>query len=161
MLPRTIPLLLSQSLAAALAIAIALWLVGPPASPLLLASLGGSTVFLFALTSAPAAQPRALIGGHVGGALIGIACYQACGGAPWVAVLATVLTMVYMLLTRTVHPPAGANPLIMVYGKAGWLPGVQPVLLGIAVLLLAVLVWSRLDRRAPRYPLAWTQASPP
>src|SRR5512147_2063554 len=95
------------------AIALALTVAGPPASPFLLASLGGSAVFLFGLTRAPAAQPRALFGGHLGGAFIGIACYQCFGEALWVYGLAQVLTLGYMLLSRTVHPPAGANPLIM------------------------------------------------
>jgi CBS-domain-containing membrane protein len=53
------------------AIALALWLVGGRNGPFLLASLGGSTVFLFALRDTEAAQPRALFGGHFGGALIG------------------------------------------------------------------------------------------
>jgi CBS-domain-containing membrane protein len=44
-------------------ISLTLWRVTPPVSPFLLASLGGSAVFLFGLTRAPAAQPRALIGG--------------------------------------------------------------------------------------------------
>ena len=60
-----------------LALGLALWSAGM-FSPFLLASLGGSAVFLFGLTRAPAAQPRALIGGHLGGALIGSA---AGGGA--------------------------------------------------------------------------------
>lgn len=48
------------------AISLALFLAGPNVAPFLLASLGGSTVFLFGLTQAPAAQPRALFGGHLG-----------------------------------------------------------------------------------------------
>lgn len=47
-------------------IALALSVADPSASPFLLASLGGSAVFLFGLTRAPAAQPRALFGGHLG-----------------------------------------------------------------------------------------------
>src|SRR5674476_597670 len=86
---------------AAAGIAVALWLVAPPVSPFLLASLGGSAVFLFGLTRAPAAQPRALFGGHLGGAFIGIACYQCFGEALWVYALAQALTLGYMLLTRT------------------------------------------------------------
>src|SRR3989304_2668426 len=101
---------------AAAGVGAALALAGPSVSPFMLASLGGSAVFLFGLTRAPAAQPRALFGGHLGGALIGIACYQFFGEALWVYALAQVLTLGYMLLTRTVHPPAGANSLIMIYG---------------------------------------------
>jgi len=36
----------------------------------------------------------------------------------WVYALAQGVTLAYMLLTKTVHPPAGANPIIMVF--LGW-----------------------------------------
>jgi CBS-domain-containing membrane protein len=98
---------------------------------LLLASLGGSTIFLFALTDAEAVQPRALFAGHLGGALIGILCFQFFGDALWVSVIALVLTMVVMVATRTIHPPAGANPLLMVHHHADFLALVKPVGLGI------------------------------
>jgi len=146
---------------AAVGIGLALWLADPPSSPLLLASLGGSAVFLFGLTRAAAAQPRALFGGHLGGALIGIACYHAFGDGLWVYVLSVVLTLLYMLATKTVHPPAGANPLIMLHMHAG-LPALwQPV--GLAVLTLAVVAaaWSRLVPGHVRYPVRWLERSPP
>ena len=149
------------ALGAAAGIGLALYLVAPPASPFLLASLGGSAVFLFGLTRAPAAQPRALFGGHLGGALIGIACYQAFGDAPWVYVLAQVLALCCMLLTRTVHPPAGANPLIMIYGHSGLLALWQPVFIGVASLAAVAVVWSRLYPGLSRYPVAWLERSPP
>lgn len=142
-------------------LSLALWSVGPPASPFLLASLGGSAVFLFGLTRAPAAQPRALFGGHLGGALIGIACYQCFGEALWVYVLAQVLTLGFMLLTRTVHPPAGANPLIMIHSHAGFIALWQPVLLGLLGLSLVAFLWSRLVPGLVRYPVAWFDKSPP
>lgn len=136
-------------------------LVFPPSSPLLLASLGGSAVFLFGLTQAPAAQPRALFGGHLEGALIGIACYQCFGESTWVYVLAITLTLGCMLLTKTVHPPAGANPLIMIHEHAG-LGGLwHPVLAGVVGLAVAAFVWSRLVPGLEKYPRAWFEQSPP
>jgi hypothetical protein len=75
-------------------IGLALWFVSGPSSPFLLASLGGSSVFLFGPTRAAATQPRALFGGHLGSALIGIFCFHSFGDALWV----------YMLATKTVHP---------------------------------------------------------
>ena len=83
-----------SAIGAAVAIGLALWLVADDSSLFLLASLGGSTVFLFGLTDAEAAQPRALFGGHLAGAAIGIFCFQFFGDALWVSVLAVVLTMV-------------------------------------------------------------------
>ena len=135
-------------------IAIALYLVADGGSPFLLASLGGSTVFLFALTDTEAAQPRALFGGHLGGALIGITAFQLFGDALWVSVLAVVLTMVFMIVTKTIHPPAGANPLFMVHNHAGILVLLKPVLLGVGMLFLATLVWSRV-RPGKSYPVRW------
>ena len=69
---------------AAAGIGLALSFVGVPPSPFLFVSLGGSSVFLFGLTRATAAQPRALFGGHLGSALIGIFCFQSFGDALWV-----------------------------------------------------------------------------
>jgi CBS-domain-containing membrane protein len=65
-----------SAIGGAIAMTLALLLVGGRDSPFLLFSLGGSTVFLFVLTETEAAQPRALPGGHIGGVLIGILCYH-------------------------------------------------------------------------------------
>jgi CBS-domain-containing membrane protein len=131
------------------------------ADPFLLASLGGTTVFLFGLTRTPAAQPRALFGGHLGGALIGVSCYQLFGDAMWVYVLAVVLTLLCMLLTQTVHPPAGANPLIMVHQHASYSVLWEPVGLSILVLAAVAFTWTRIVPGMVRYPVKWLNASPP
>jgi len=139
---------------AAMALGLALWMVVDDRSLLLLPSLGGSTVFLFALTDAEAAQPRALFGGHLGGALIGILCFQFFGDALWVSVAAVVLTMVFMIVTRTIHPPAGANPLFMVHHHANFLALLKPVGLGVLALLIVAIAWSRI-RPGKHYPREW------
>jgi CBS-domain-containing membrane protein len=41
--------------------------------------------------------------------------------------MAVVMTMIFMVVTRTVHPPAGANPLFMVHHHAGFQSLLQPV----------------------------------
>jgi CBS-domain-containing membrane protein len=148
------------SIGAALAIGLALYFVGPPSSPLLLASLGGSTIFLFALTDSPAAQPRSLFGGHLGGAFIGIMCFKAFGDGLWVPILAVVLSLILMLTTRTVHPPAGANPLIMVYGHGKFLDLLSPVALGVAIIFVIAVIWSRISKNMVRYPVNWFALSP-
>ena len=139
---------------ASIAIGIALWFVADGHSPFLLASLGGSMLFLFALTESEAAHPRALFGGHLGGALIGILAFRFFGDALWVMVLAVVLTMVFMVLTRTIHPPAGANPLLMVHNHAGIGILIKPVLLGVGLIFITAIIWSRI-RPGKSYPVNW------
>jgi CBS-domain-containing membrane protein len=148
-------------LGAAAGISAALWAVAPPVSPFLLASLGGSAVFLFGLTRVPAAQPRALFGGHLGAALMGIICYQCFGDALWVYTLAMVLTLGYMLLTRSVHPPAGANPLIMIAGHASFGALWHTVFIGVLTMAAVAFVWSRVFPKTVRYPAKWLDPSPP
>lgn len=145
----------------ALALGIVFWLVDPPAGPLFIASLGGSAVFLFGLTRASAAQPRALLGGHLGSAAIGVLCFQVLGDATWVYLLAIVLTLVFMLATKTVHPPAGANPLIMIHARAGLDAVLGPVLMSVLVLGGVAMIWSRLFPGLLRYPVNWAEKSPP
>ena len=141
-------------------IGLALSFVGVPPSPFLFVSLGGSSVFLFGLTRTPPAQPRALFGGHLGSAFIGILCFQSFGDALWVYILAMVLTLIYMLATKTVHPPAGANPLMMVHEHAGFFSLWQPIGLGIIILTMVAVVWSRLVPGMNHYPINWFEKSP-
>jgi CBS-domain-containing membrane protein len=146
---------------AAGAIALALLLVGPPHTTFVLASLGGSAVFLFGLTRAAAAQPRALFGGHLLGALAGIACSQFLGAGLAAYASAVALALALMLATRTVHPPAGANPLIMVYAQAHWSALLFPVFTGVATLAAVAFLWSRLYPGLVHYPVSTMERSPP
>lgn len=127
----------------------------------MLASLGGSSVFLFGLTRVPAAQFRALLGGHLGTAAIGVACAQFLGSSLLAYAVAVSLAIGYMLVTRTVHPPAGANPVIMVYAKASWGALLNPVLLGLLCLISVAVVWSRLYPGLVHYPVSPLEPSPP
>jgi CBS-domain-containing membrane protein len=159
---KTIGRLLWISIGATAGLGLALYLTQSSESPLMLASLGGSTFFLFGLTGAPAAQPRALFGGHFISALVGIICYQLFGDSLWVYLAAEVIALSTLLLTQTIHPPAGANPLIMIHTHAGFIHLVAVVLLGVAALAIVAAVWSRLTPgRGIHYPVRWNEPSPP
>ncbi len=147
-------------LGSSIAITLALW-VTQINSPLLLASLGGTTLFLFVLTTAPAAQPRAVFGAHLIGALIGIIAYQLFGDGFWVCVIALIVTIGVLLLVRCVHPPAGANPLIMIQAHASFIHLGVTVLTGVLIIFAVAYVWSRLGVGSRKYPVSWTQPSPP
>jgi hypothetical protein len=147
-------------LGAVAAVALAMWVVGPSHHGFVLASLGGSTVFLFGLTRVPAAQPRALIGGHLATAAIGIAVGQWLGSGPLACAVATSLALGFMLVARCVHPPAGANPIIMVQAQAPWSALLDPVLLGLACLLAVATPWSRAYPGLCAWPMNPMEPSP-
>ena len=69
------------------------------------------------------------------------------------AAVATALTL--MQVTRTVHSPAGADPLIVILGHAGWSFLLKPLALGLAILLLAALAFNNWGGLAA-YPRRWT-----
>ena len=131
------------------------------ASPVLLASLGGTTLFLFGLTATPAAQPRAVFGGHLLSSAIGVIAFRYFGDSLYVSVIAVVVTICVLLLTRTVHPPAGANPLIMIQAHAGFAHLGLTVLSGVTSIVVVAWLWSRIGFGDIRYPVSWTQPSPP
>ena len=153
--------LMASTVGAALGLSLVLTFADPPSLPFFVASFGGSAVFLFALSATPAAQPRALLGGHMGSVIIGSACFQLFGDALWVYVLALALTLIFMLLTKTVHPPAGANPLIVMHAHASLAVIWQPVLLGVVILAAVAAVWSRMIPGMVPYPSRWFEKSPP
>ena len=131
-----------------------LLLVSDRFSPLILAPLAGSAIYLFALTDADESQPRALFGGHLGSAVIGILCFRMFGDALWVSVVAVVLAMAFMMITRTIHPPAGMNPLVLIHDHAGYIALLNPVAVGVVVLFIVTIGWSRL-RPGKKYPNKW------
>ena len=108
---------------------------------------------------AEAAQPRALVGGHLVSTLVGLLVLKLCGPAPWAAAVAVGLAMVAMHLTGTFHPPAGIDPLVVVVNNMSW--GFLIVPVGIGALLLATfaLAWHNLVTRGVNegdtWPIRW------
>lgn len=122
--------------------------------PWLMAPFGASAVIVFGLPEAPLAQPRNVIGGHVLSALVGLVFAHWLGVSWWSMALAVATAIALMQLTRTVHPPAGANPLVVMMGAAPWSFLLSPVLLGAVTMVLIALVCNNV-LAGRRYPLYW------
>ncbi len=100
---------------------------------LVIPPFGASCVLVFLLPDSPLAQPRNVIGGHLVSTLMGLIALRLLGpgaAGEGVAVGAAILAMA---LTRTVHPPAGADPLVVFAAGAGWSFLAIPVLAGAVV----------------------------
>ena len=90
------------------------------AIPLVAIPFATSIVLVMGSPEVDAAQPRALVGGHVVATMIGLIVLKIAGPEPWAAALAVGLAMVGMHLTRTFHPPAGIDPLLVVINNMPW-----------------------------------------
>lgn len=139
---------------AALAIGFVATLASWTRQPLLLGSLGASCVFLFGLPEAPFSQPRNVIAGHLLSSLVGLICLKAFGPQPWALGLALGLSVIGMFATRTVHAPAGSNPVIVFMTQPDWGFLFTPTLLGAVGVVLVALVFNNAVRPG-RYPLYW------
>lgn len=125
----------------------------------LIGSFGATAVLLYGSPSAPFAQPRYVLGGHIIGALVGVTCAQFIHAPLWVlSALAVSLSIVVMYLTKTTHPPGGATALTAVIGShkihaLGYWYVLHPVLEGLTILLLVALIINNLspNRRYPNY----------
>ncbi|MBX6374919.1 MAG: HPP family protein [Acetobacteraceae bacterium] len=142
--------LLVHVLASAAALLLCLALLRWTDHPWLLPSLGGSCVILFGMPRGAMAQPRSFVGGHVVATVTGLAFHSARAwfGGPvevWAAV-AVGVALALMALTRTIHSPAGANPVVVFAEDAGWGFLLAPLLPGLLVLFLVALAANNLPR---------------
>lgn len=113
-----------------------------------------SIVLVISQPHAVPAQPRALVGGHVIAALVGLCVLALTGPGSVAAAVAVALAVLAMMLTDTLHPPAGISPLLVVTGNLPWSFLVAPVLVGALMLLGFALVWHRLALRQS-WPERW------
>jgi CBS-domain-containing membrane protein len=121
---------------------------------LLLGSFGASCVLVFGYPDAPFAQPMNVIGGHVICTVIGLAALHWLGPQPWALALAVGCSIAAMMATRTVHPPAGSNPVIVFLGHSGWGFLLFPVISGALILVLIGWLYNNAVRKTP-YPHYW------
>lgn len=103
---------------------------------LLIPPFGASCVLVFGFPASPFAQPKNVIGGHVISALAGLlACYLFGYGILGVSV-GVGLAIASMIMTETVHPPAGANPVLVALTQPSAMFAILPVLIGAAAIVI-------------------------
>lgn len=154
-LRRAVLLIIAGGAGGAVAIAAMEWLSDHYAFPLMFVPFATSIVLVLGSPDAEPAQPRALIGGHLISTLVGLTVLQLAGPVPWAAAVAVGLAMVAMHLTRTFHPPAGIDPLVVVTNDMGWHFLLAPVAIGALALGAFAFLWHNLVVRSGTWPNRW------
>lgn len=122
----------------------------------IMAPFGASCVLVFAVWDSPLSQPRNVIGGHLVATSVGLLFRNLFGQSLVVTAVAVGLAIALMILTKTTHPPAGADPLVVLLSTSvmGWSYLLTPVLLGSVVIVVIALIINNLSRRR-KYPKFW------
>jgi CBS-domain-containing membrane protein len=97
------------------------WLIPP---------FGASLVLVMAVHESPLASPRNVFFGHVLSASSGVLMFYFLGNTALSIALGLGFAISLMMLTKTVHPPAGANPVIAVLGAKTFEFVIMPVAIG-------------------------------
>lgn len=121
---------------------------------LVMGSFGASCVLLFGFPKSPFSQPRNVIFGHFISSLIGLFFLHFIGNDYISMALALATAIALMMATKTVHPPAGSNPLIIFLLGANWDYLVFPTLVGAVILVIVSLFYNNLHKNRT-YPQYW------
>ncbi|KAF7773764.1 hypothetical protein PCIT_a0080 [Pseudoalteromonas citrea] len=115
---------------------------------LLIAPFGASVVLIFGIPTSPLAQPKNVIFGHLLTALIGLIFVNYVEVNTLTIALATGLAVSLMLLTNTTHPPAGANPILIMITAPSWQFLLFPIFTGTVIMVLTAKMIERCRQRA-------------
>ncbi|BFM41869.1 HPP family protein [Flavobacterium sp. CFS9] len=116
----------------------------------LIGSFGASSVLIYGIIQSPFSQPRNLIGGHLISAIIGVSVNKLVPDIVWIAApLAVSLSIIFMQITKTLHPPGGATALIAVTASPqiknlGYMYVLSPVLVGVLILFVTALIFNNM-----------------
>lgn len=125
-----------------------------------MAPFGATCVLLYAVSQSPLAQPRNVILGHFISALIGLLFLKFFGNSAFSIALSVGCAIAAMQFLRCIHPPAGANPLVILLTantiEYHWSFLFFPVLLGAIALVLVAWPVNNLksEKKWPIYGLA-------
>ena len=115
-----------------------LWLIPP---------FGASMVLVMAVHESPLAHPKNVLFGHIISAFSGVFIYSILGFSFLSVGLGVGLAIFLMMTTKTVHPPAGANPIIAILGAKGLDFIIMPVAAGAFFIVFFAIIYNKLLRR--------------
>jgi CBS-domain-containing membrane protein len=111
--------------------------------PLLLAPFGASCVLVFGVPASPFARLRNVVGGYLVSASVGLGAVAVLGPETAGMAAGVGLAIMAMMATDTVHPPAGAVPIVVALSR----PGLSFLLAPVAAGALLIVVIGALYRR--------------
>ena len=111
-----------------------IWLIPP---------FGASLVLVMAVHDSPLAKARNVFFGHILSAFSGVLVYYFLGDSSLSIALGLSLAIFLMIITNTIHPPAGANPVIAIMGAESFEFVIMPVGIGAAFIVIFAFLYNK------------------
>ena len=115
-----------------------IWLIPP---------FGASMVLVMAAHESPLAKPKNILLGHILSALSGVIILYLIGDNFLALGIAVALAVFVMIVTDTIHPPAGANPIIVILTGQGISFVLFPVAVGAFMLVIFAYLYNKLLKK--------------
>ena len=115
-----------------------IWLIPP---------FGATMVLVMSVHTSPLAEPKNIFLGHTLSALSGVVIYALMGSSIISLGVAVGLAVFVMATFDSIHPPAGANPIIAILGGKGLSFVFMPVAAGSILIILFALFYNKLLKR--------------
>ena len=115
-----------------------IWLIPP---------FGASLVLVMGVHDSPLASPRNVFFGHVLSASSGVLMFYFFENTSLSIALGLALAIMAMQMTNTIHPPAGANPIIAILGAKTFEFVIMPVAIGALFIVIFALIYNKVWNR--------------
>ena len=119
----------------------------------LVTSFGSSMVLLYGFPESPFAQPKNIFFGHLLTAFIGVLFLNYVSFPIFINIALSVgFGIFFMIIFNAVHPPAGANPIIVIIGGASYEYLINPIIFGSLIVLFFGVILNKFILKK-KYPL--------
>jgi len=119
----------------------------------LISSFGSSMILLYGYPESPFAQPKNIFFGHLLTSVVGIIFLNLIPLPIYILIpFAVGISVGLMILLNVTHPPAGANPIIVIMGSVSLDYLITPIILGSLIILVFGIILNRLILKK-KYPL--------
>jgi|TARA_B100001079_G_scaffold240716_1_gene225760 CBS-domain-containing membrane protein len=119
----------------------------------LITSFGSSMVLLYGYPESPFAQPKNIFFGHLLTAIVGVIVLNFVPLPIFITIpIAVGLAVGSMILFNVTHPPAGANPIIVIIGSVSLDYLINPIITGSIIVIVFGIVINRfiLKKKYPK-----------
>ena len=122
----------------------------------LITSFGSSMVLIYGYPESPFSQPKNVFFGHLLTSVVGILFLYLLPLPNFILIpIAVGIGVGLMILLKIPHPPAGANPIIIIMGSVSLDYIISPIILGSIIILIFAIILNRYILRK-NYPSEWT-----